>query len=108
MTLEEFHDLCRKEWSEGHGEVQVLWLTEDSYRELQHYAMEQPVLFKEDGHSQAASRTVYSRSGSAAQVGVSLSTVINPVTKTPVRMKLSRDKDAADIWRDRIMFTKVL
>jgi hypothetical protein len=110
VTLDEFGELCKKEWSECRGEPVTLWLTEKSYRELQQFAMEQTVLHRENGNTQLASRVICSQSGVPAQVGLHQSSVTNPVTKNPVRMKLARDQDAADIFsqRDKVLYTKVL
>jgi hypothetical protein len=110
MTLEEFHALCRKEWDEERGDIVTLWLTQESYAELQQYAMENPVLHKEDGKTQAASRAIYNQVNmTPTQVGISLSTVVNPITKNPVKMKLARDKDAADIYSSKSgMHTRIL
>ena len=108
MTLEEFHVLCKKTWNEERGEPITLWLTESSYRELQDYAMENPVLYKEDGAVHTASRDVYSHNSPVpSHVGISLSTVVNPVTKNAVKLKLARE-DAADIYTSERMYTKVL
>lgn len=111
MTLEEFHSLCRQEWAEEHGEIITLWLTQDSYRELQQYAREMPVLYKEDsGAAHTASRWIWNQAGNPTQVGVNQSTVVNPVTNTPVRMKLARDKDAIEAFSGNAkhMYAKVL
>jgi len=110
VTLDEFRDLCQKEWKECKGEPVVLWLTEKSYRELQQYAMEGTVLHSEDGMTQPASRVVYSRSNVPTQVDMLSSTLVNPMTRNEVRMKLARDQDAADCFNGqaKVMYTKVL
>ena len=108
MTLEEFHTLCKKTWNEERGDIITLWLTQESYKELQDYAMENPVLYKEDGAIHTASRDIYSHNSPVpTQVEISLSTVVNPVTKNAVRLKLARE-DAADIYTSERMYTKVL
>ena len=108
MTLNEFQELCKKTWDEERGEPITIWLTQESYRELQEYAMENPVLYKEDGAIRTASRDIYSHNNPVpAHVGISLSTVVNPVTKNAVKLKLARE-DAADIYTSERMYTKVL
>jgi hypothetical protein len=113
VTLDEFRKLCRKEWDERKGDVMVLWLTQDSYRELQQEGVmqEQAVLHKENGAARVASREVHNSSGNApVQVGLQLNTVMNPVTRTWVRMKLARDQDVADIYskHDKALYSKIL
>jgi hypothetical protein len=111
MTLDEFRSLCEKEWSTCRGEIVTLWLTQESYSELQQHATEYPVFYKENGGAYAASRLVYNQTGdSAVQVSMGLNAITNPVTKNPVRMKLARDKDVADIFngKTRQMYSVVL
>ena len=110
MTLDDFRALCEKEWNECRGEPVTLWLTEGSYRELRDYAAEGTVLHKEDGVTQAATRVIYDHRNVPAQVSMHSSTLVNPVTRNEVRMKLAKDRDAMDCFsvRDKIMYTKVL
>jgi hypothetical protein len=34
VKLDQFHDVCQQRWEDAHGDVQELYLTEDSYDEL--------------------------------------------------------------------------
>lgn len=103
MKFAEFQELCRKEWQEYHGDIHTLWLTEESYRELNTEAILARELHSvdlqvhEDFRDRAPGRPV-------------IGTLRNPVTKSPVRMKLCRDRDVADIYNGntRQLFTKVL
>ena len=110
MTFEEFTSLCQEEWSKCKGEIVTLWLTENSYRELQQHAMEGVVLHKQDGVSESASRVIYNQHNAPSEVSLSSSTLVNPVTRNDVRMKLAKDQDVADCFsgRDRVMYSKVL
>jgi hypothetical protein len=112
MTLTEFRALCEKEWRQGlGGEVAVLWLTGDSYKELLQTGAvrEDGVLFKEDGATSVASRVIYDRrTEMPEQVGVSSNTITNPATRGQVRLKLARDRDVADVWIHGRMETRIL
>jgi hypothetical protein len=103
LRFGEFSELCVREWRENRGDVTVLWLTSESYKELQDDAASviqgQGVLFRDNGSSQAASRLVYNPGGGVPrEVNLRLNTVVNPCTGTPVRMKLARDCDVCDVW----------
>jgi hypothetical protein len=103
LKFGEFRELCMKEWRDNKGDVTVLWLTQESYRELQEDSLGlvegQDVLFKENGTVQPAARVIYNPAGNVShQVGIRMNTIVNPVTRTPVRMKLARDMDVADVW----------
>jgi hypothetical protein len=105
VKLQEFNDLCREEWKNGHGEVINLWLTEESYRELSNEAMTAGFQKQMALHVREDYADVSRVRGDPA-----ISAVINPVTKAPVRMKLARDRDAADVYNSdtRQMYIKVL
>ena len=102
MKFSEFRELCQREWDKCHGDIITLWLTSDSYRELQEESLmrgaaDEKILHVSTGYEEAshASWGTWER----ARVPVaSLNTVTNPLTRTPVRMKLARDKDAAECF----------
>jgi hypothetical protein len=111
MTVDEFRELCQREWQQGSGEVAMLWLTEKSFRELasQAYVEEHGVLYKDEGNVSAAERIIYHPATQAPrQVNIRRNAIQNPVTKGMVTMKLSRDRDAADVWVKGRMETRIL
>ena len=114
MKLKEFQALCKKEWDEHRGEVVTLWLTEDSYKELSEESLmagfqDQQWLNISSGY-ETPSHASFGSFERKAVLGARVNTVMNPVTRTAVQMKLALDKDAADVFsgKDKILLTRVL
>lgn len=88
MKYRDFQELCKHEWETRRGDVGTLWLTEKSYRELQGDALRagqgDEMRLKVDNPS--------------VQGNFSFKTLVNPMTRTIVKLRLARDTDVADVW----------
>ncbi len=91
MKLKAFQDLCRDEWDARKGDVRQVWLCEDSYRELSEDAA---------AYRQTETLDIYLDENAVAgkAAGVQVSVLVNPYTRTVVKMRLARDTDVADVW----------
>ena len=91
MRLKQFQDLCRDEWNNRKGDVRQIWLVEDSYRELNEDALR---------YKQTEALDIYLDEDAAEQkvVGAQVRVLVNPYTRTVVKMRLARDTDVADVW----------
>lgn len=69
MKLEKFHEICVSKWNDGRGDVQELWLREDSFDE-----------FWKD--------TLISRSRPVSLV--SMTVLLNPLTRSEVRVRITK------------------
>lgn len=112
MRLTEFRDLCQQQWKQCHGEIFTLWLTEESYRELQKDAVgagahDERVLTRNEEY---ADLELFPLTGKSSGRSPAVGMIRNPVTKNPVRMKLARDRDVADIFDgdNRVIVTKLI
>lgn len=91
MKLRAFYDLCRSEWNENRGDVRSLWLLESSYRELRDDAL---------GQGAKGEMDIYLSEEDAREevrAGFSVEVLINPCTRTVVKMHIARDMDVADV-----------
>lgn len=82
MTVEEFTVLCEREWDNGHGDVDRLWITKGSWEEL-----EKSMILAGDGEW-------FNKMYSSPEFAERL---VNPITKTPVWIRPASDRDAAEV-----------
>jgi hypothetical protein len=91
MNLKRFQDLCRDEWNNRKGDVRTMWLVEDSYRQLNEDAL---------AYRQTDKMDIYLDEDAAQNkvAGAQVSVLVNPYTRTVVKMRLARDTDVAEVW----------
>lgn len=91
MRLKQFQDLCRDEWNTRKGDVRQVWLVEDSYRELSDDAL---------NYKQTEAMDIYLGDPDEREMTgqVSLKVLVNPFTRTVVKMRIARDMDVADVF----------
>lgn len=82
MTVDDFTALCEREWNNGHGDVDRLWITKESWNEL-----EKSMMLAGDG---AWLNKLYMSSDFAERL-------TNPVTKTPIWIRPAGDRDAVEV-----------
>ena len=92
MKLDEFKALCDREWSrESRGDVQALNLTADSHRELC-----TDVLVK--GYERGPLLHIDREELPVVRAGASISTIVNPVTRSVVKITGGADTDTAEVY----------
>lgn len=69
MNLAQFNDLCWREWAQARGDVRSLALTDDSYEEL------------------------------AGDTAGGMAGMVNPVTRTTVKVAAGASIDTAEVYR---------
>lgn len=80
MKLSQFRLLCDREWrQERRGDVTALHLTDESYAELEREALM-------DGDLVGLELFIRPEEVAAVACGAALSTLSNPVTRTPVKV----------------------
>lgn len=91
MRLKQFQDLCRDEWNNRKGDVRQIWLVEDSYKELNEDALK---------YKQTEVLGIHLNEEEQEQkvTGAQVRVLVNPYTRTVVKMRLARDMDVADVW----------
>lgn len=92
MRLEQFKALCAREWAqEFRGDVQALNLTGDSHRELA-----TDVLI--EGYTPGPLLCIDQAELPAIRAGASISTIVNPITRSVVRITGGADSDTAEVY----------
>lgn len=92
MKLSAFHALCKREWENGHGDIESLHLTDASLKELSddvimNGAQDEMELFIRDADP------------AALAAGVAVSRVRNLITRTSVELLGGSHRDAAVVRR---------
>lgn len=95
MKLAEFSALCDREWGEARGDVTGLRLTDESYRELGNEViidggrtLPVPLLLDIDEADLEAIRA-----------GEFFPPLLNPVTRSPVKVTKGASIDSAEVYR---------
>ena len=92
MKLDQFKALCDREWAqEFRGDVQGLSLTAGSHRELA-----TDVLV--EGYSPGHLLYIDPAELSAIRAGASISTIVNPITRSVVKITGGADSDTAEVY----------
>jgi hypothetical protein len=93
VKLDQFRTLCHSEWhSDLRGDVQALRLTGPSLAELTAEVLADP--------EQSVMPTILRITPEQAEnmtAGASLTEIVNPVTKSTVRVNLAPDRDTAEV-----------
>ncbi len=84
MTVDDFVALCEREWDNGHGDVDRLWITKESWEELETSMM----LRSGDEHT-----PWFKTFRVTAEWSENLE---NPITKTPIWIRPAGDRDVAE------------
>ena len=92
MKLAEFKALCEREWGEARGDVIGLHLTADSRRELA-----TDVLV--EGYSPGHLLYIDREEVAAIRAGASISTIVNPITRSVVKITGGAGEDSAEVYR---------
>ena len=95
MKLPEFRELCDREWGEARGDVISLALTDESYEELTRdvimdggRSVPTPILYLIDEADLEGIRA-----------GESFPPLLNPVTRSPVKLTKGASVDSAEVTR---------
>ncbi len=95
MKLPEFRELCDREWGEARGDVISLALTDESYEELTRdvimdggRSVPTPILYLIDEADLEGIRD-----------GESFPPLLNPVTRSPVKLTKGASIDSAEVTR---------
>ena len=92
MKLDQFMALCEREWTqEFRGDVQALHLTADSHRELN-----TDVLVK--GYSPGHLLYIDREELPAIRAGAAISIIVNPITRSEVKITGGADSDTAEVY----------
>ncbi len=93
MKLDQFKALCDREWNQegARGDIMVLNLTSESHRELS-----TDVLVKRysPGHLIYVDREELP----AIRAGASISTIVNPITRSVIKIIGGADSDTAEVY----------
>ncbi len=92
MKLDEFKALCDREWAqEFRGDITVLNLTDESHRELS-----TDVLV--EGYSPGHLLFVDKDELPAIRAGAPISTIVNPITRSVIKIVGGADSDTAEVY----------
>ena len=92
MKLPDFHALCKREWENGHGDVESLHLTGASLLELTNDVLT-------DGSQGEMELFIKESDLAALTAGAAVSRVRNPITKTSVELRGGSHRDVAMVRR---------
>ena len=93
MKLDQFKALCDREWNQegARGDITVLNLTSESQRELS-----TDVLV--NGYSPGHLLFIDSADVPAIRAGASISTIVNPITRSVIKIVGGANSDTAEVY----------